>query len=1059
VLLVIGWLAGATAQAFTDGFEAYTNGTTFVAPTNGWQASSALVAVQTNSVIEGTNAVISPESTVLTNSVTPDITATNIVWTDYWVNPPRGEAPAVGVSTSATDSVRLFFDRAGYVNIDSNRTWIQCSRNVAGTPVTPITTQWVRVSVLVDYSRTNAAVFLNGGLLSTNIPLPGAMATNYHRVFWDNSGTSTGFLDSVSITPVWPEFATNSLTDLDDDGMLDAEELQVYGNLSTYHRPNIHLVTTNLTMGGSSGGSAVPAVDFTVRPNAGTNFIFNADPGYHVWDVLTNGSTVGSLLAGKGTIQAMYTNNAFSGDTTVTVQFKTNPIVRVVSTNVTVGGLGGGTVVPTTNVDVVVYPAIGTNFTMWANTGYHVYDVLTNGVSDGAALSGRYTGLATYTNSSLWTNTTVTVQFRSNFLVTASAGTGGSITPSPSVVVYPGTNLVIAITSSPAYVVATITNNGAPDVSYTGQKVVAYPLNNVQANTSLQVTFSYTSNRTVGASGDYPTLNAATAAALAGDTIQVSNGTYQLSAPVVITNRITLRGNTNSPGSVWVQAPTGVADMDCFQVRTNGVTIEGFLMTGATNGAEAAGSGYLNAGIMVGNDAASNQMAAVRVLTNLGNGTFLFNQYSNCTHGVYVMAATNCLVSQSEFLDNTMTGVWASVSTDARSNWWGTATGPGPVGPGVGSPISLYVVTMPWWESAARAARVIYTNAPGLQAALDLAVAGDVVWTTNGPYAGDLVIDRAVRFLTGFSLDGKITFSNNVTLTAAYTCTNAAVASNVTVSITTGGSLTAANLVIHGSGLVVGNGGTAHLSADGLTRTGNFTANQHWGTLVASTLDFSDNFETYSQGSALTLLGLNGWSATDDGVVVQTNTVASGTNAVILPPETEVDNTVSTLATRIWTDYRCRPVLGDVPATAATSNQSLRLSFDTNGWLVVDATNGWQLCSTNVMGGAAPQVSNQWVRISVFQDYQAKEQAVFLDGILVQQQLAFVGSNATAYTKLLQFNTCTASNAYMDAVYIGTNLPAGLASDINSDGVNDASDIHNDGKLTTRPRGTIFKIR
>lgn len=968
VLLAIGWLAGATAQAFTDGFEAYTNGTTFVVATNGWQASTAQVQVQTNTVSEGTNALISPESSVMTNTVTPDITATNMVWTDYWVKPPLGGAPDVGVSTSATDSVRLYFDMSGYINIDSNRTWVQCSSNVMGSAVTPITSQWVRVSVLVDYSRTNAAVFLNGELLYTNIPLPGAVATNCHRVFWDNSGTSTGYLDSVSITNVWPAFAIDPLTtDLDNDGMLDAQELQVYGNLTTYHRPNIHLVTTNLTTGASDGGTTVPAVDFTVMPNTDTNLTFNADPGYNVWDVLINGSPVGS------------------------------------------------------------------------------------------AISNRYTGQGFYNYAAISTDTTVTVQFKSNYLVTASADAEGSITPLSSVV-YPGSNLVFAITSSPAYVVATITNNGTPNNNYSGQKIVSYT-NNVQADTSIQVSFSYTSNRTVGASGDYTTLNAATAAAVAGDTIQVADGTYALSAPVVITNRITLLGNTNSPGSVWVQAPTNSVDMDCFQVRTNGVTIEGFLMTGATNGTGGAGSGYLNAGIMVGNDTASNQMAAVRVLTNLGSGTFLFNQYSNCSHGVYVMAATNCLVSQSEFLDNTMTGVWASVSTDARSNWWGDATGPGPVGPGTGCPISLNVVTMPWWFDAAHSARVIYTNAPGLQAALDLAGAGDVIWTTNGAYAGDIVINPAVSFMTGFTLNGRITFSNNVTLTAAYTCTNAAVASGVTVSLGTSGSLTTTNLVIDGSGLVVGNGGTAHLSADGLTRTGNFTANQHWGTLVASTLDFSDNFETYSQGTMLTLLGLNGWSATGDGVVVQTNTVASGTNAVILPPETEVDNTVSTLANRIWTDYRCRPVLGDVPATAATSNQSLRLSFDTNGWLVVDATNGWQVCSTNVMGGAAPKTSNQWVRISVFQDYQAKEQAVFLDGILVQQQLAFLGSNATAYTKLLQFNTCTASNAYMDAVYIGTNLPAGLASDINSDGVNDASDIHNDGKLTTRPRGTIFKIR
>jgi hypothetical protein len=971
--LLLVCLAVAPAQAFIDSFEAYTNGATFVVATNGWQASTNLVQVQTNVVEagEGSNAVILPQVSTFTNSASSDISdLRSVVWTDYRICPALGQPPAAGDMTNSSDSVRLYFDSTGYVGVESNRnTWVICSKNAAGnTAATQISNQWVRISVCVDYARSNAAVFADGELLRAYLPLPGTVATNYNRVLWDVL-SSTSYLDSVSITNVWPAFATNSVTDLDNDGMLDAQELQVYGNLTNYHRPTIHLVATNLTLGAPGGGTTVPAADFTVMPNTSTNFTFNADPGYHV------------------------------------------------------------------------------------------YDVLTNGVPVGTALSGRNAGQGSYNYAAITTDTTVTVEFRTNYLVTTSAGTGGNITPSAPIVAYPGTNLVFAITSSAAFVVATITSNGVPVTGGAfGQQFASYTLNNIQTNISLAVTFSYTSNRTVGASGDYPTLNAAVMAALAGDTIHVSNGTYTLTTPVVITNQIALIGNTNSPASVRVVAPVNGTDLDCFQVGTNGVRIEGFLMTGATNGVVGVGTGYLNAGIMVGNDAASNQMAAVRVLTNLGNGTFLFNQFSNCTHGVYVMAATNCLVSQSEFLDNTMTGVWASVSTDARSNWWGTATGPGPVGPGTGSPISLYVVTMPWWESAARAARVIYTNAPGLQAALDLAAADDVIWTTNGTYAGDIVIDRAVRFLTGFSLDGKITFSHSFTLAAAFSSTNATVANNVTVSIATGGSLTAANLVIQGSGLVVGGGGTAQLSADGYSLSGVFTANSTWATLVPSTLEFSDNFESYTRGMLLQAAGLRGWSATADNVLVQTNYAAS-TNALILPPKTEANNTVSTVQKRIWTDFRWLPILGDLSTDAATCNQSIRVSFDTNGWLAVDTTNGWVVCSNNVKGGEAPKASNEWVRVTVFQDYQAREQAVFLNNVLLRQQLAFVGTNAVAYDQLRHLNTGGDGNLYMDSVSIGTNLPAAMTGDLNGNDFSDALEIHLYGNLNTVHRGSVFKIR
>jgi hypothetical protein len=1062
-LLVLG-MAVTQAQALTDSFETYTNGATFEVATNGWQATTNLVQVQTNVVAagEGTNAVILPQVSTFTNSVSPDISdIRSVVWTDYKIRPALGLPPSVGDMTNSSDSVRLYFDIGGYVAVESNRNnWVICSSNGLGSPVsTQISNQWVRISVCVDYARSNAAVFADGELLISSIPLPGVVATNYNRVFWDVQ-VSTSYLDAVSITNVWPDFATNSITDLDNDGMLDAQELQVNGNLTTYHRPNIYLVATNLTLGGTGGGTTVPAADFTVMPNSSTSLTFNANTGYHVFDVLTNGGSVGAALVNRFAGQATYNYTAIATDTTVMVQFKTNPVFHVVSTNLTLGVPGGGTVAPTTNADFAVLPYTGTNFTIDANAGYHVYDVLTNGGSVGAAaLFGQYTAHATYTNSSITADTTVTVQFRTNFVVTSLAGTGGSITPSGTMVVYPGTNLVFAITSSPAYVVATLTTNTTQYAISPEQKVISCTLSNIQTNISMAVTFSYTSNRTVGAAGDYADIGPAVAAARAGDTIQVADGSYALTAPVVITNGMTLLGNTNSPASVRVVAPNSGADLDCFQVRTNGVVIEGFLMTGATNGTGGAGSGYLNAGIMVGNDASSNQMAAVRVLTNLGNGLFLFNQFSNCTHGVYVMAATNCTVAQSEFLGN-ITGVWASVSTEARSNWWGAVSGPGPVGPGSGDKVSLNVVTMPWWETAARAARVIYTNAPGLQATLDLAGAGDVIWTTNGAYAGDIVIDRAVRFMTGFSLDGKITFNHSVTLTETYSCTNALVASGAVVSLATSGSLATTNLVIQGSGQVVGSGGTAWLSADGFVMNGNFIANQTWASLVPTTLDFSDNFESYTLGMLLQAAGLRGWNATMDSVLIQTNYAATpGTNAVILPPETEVNNTVSTLEKRIWTDCRWLPILGDLATNAASSNQSIRISFDTNGWLAVDTTNGWLVCSNNAKARKAPCASNEWVRVSVFQDYDAGQQAVFLNGILLRQQLAFVGANASIYEKLRYLNTGTISNLYVDAVSIGTNLPPDMTGDINSNSISDALEIHLSGSLYVVMHGSIFKIR
>ena len=165
------WLTGGAAHAFFDNFESYTNGTTFMVATNGWQASTNGVQVQTNTVYDGTNAVIMPQVSTLTNVVSSDMRGASFTWMDCRILPTLGTLPAAGEMTNSSDSVRLCFvktsDTSGYMAIESNRdNWVICSSNAAGAAVaTQISNQWVRVSILADYSRSNAAVFVDGELL------------------------------------------------------------------------------------------------------------------------------------------------------------------------------------------------------------------------------------------------------------------------------------------------------------------------------------------------------------------------------------------------------------------------------------------------------------------------------------------------------------------------------------------------------------------------------------------------------------------------------------------------------------------------------------------------------------------------------------------------------------------------------------------------------------------------------------------------------------------------------------------------------------------------------
>ena len=73
-------------------------------------------------------------------------------------------------------------------------------------------------------------------------------------------------------------------------------------------------------------------------------------------------------------------------------------------------------------------------FTITPISGYHVVDVVVDSVSQGA--------VATYTFTNVQANHVISATFAANtgvtFTITASAGTGGTITPTRAVVVQPG---------------------------------------------------------------------------------------------------------------------------------------------------------------------------------------------------------------------------------------------------------------------------------------------------------------------------------------------------------------------------------------------------------------------------------------------------------------------------------------------------------------------------------------------------------------------------------------------------------------------------------------------
>ena len=79
------------------------------------------------------------------------------------------------------------------------------------------------------------------------------------------------------------------------------------------------------------------------------------------------------------------------------------------------------------------------------------------------------------------------------------------------------------------------------------------------------------------------------------------------------------------------------------------------------------------------------------------------NLFEHCSTAIMVdRVNTSLAVHYNRFNTVSTYGVQSTDPTktvDARQNWWGSATGPGPVGPGSGAPVSAYVDYSNWWTS------------------------------------------------------------------------------------------------------------------------------------------------------------------------------------------------------------------------------------------------------------------------------------------------------------------------------------------------------------------------
>ncbi|OGR05625.1 MAG: hypothetical protein A2511_03300 [Deltaproteobacteria bacterium RIFOXYD12_FULL_50_9] len=228
--------------------------------------------------------------------------------------------------------------------------------------------------------------------------------------------------------------------------------------LDIFGQPIQHIVNAEC----SAGGTITPSGSRSVIHGAAISFKITALAGYHISGVYVDGVNVGAVTE--------YQLPIVVADHTVRAEFDLEEHTVLVESS------GGGVVTPSGSIEVLHQEDLILAIT--PDPGFRVADVVVDGVSAGA--------LESYTLSNVTTDHTVQVVFESlTYVITATAGEHGSISPSGAVDVVDGSDATFSFTPQSGYRIAGVTVDGRQMGS-----LASYTFSNISAGHELNVTFS-----------------------------------------------------------------------------------------------------------------------------------------------------------------------------------------------------------------------------------------------------------------------------------------------------------------------------------------------------------------------------------------------------------------------------------------------------------------------------------------------------------------------------------------------------------------------------------------
>ena len=279
--------------------------------------------------------------------------------------------------------------------------------------------------VIVDGHSAGAVSSYTFSSIATNHNISATFAINTYTI-GATAGANGTISQPGSTTVNYGDNATYTITaatgyhvsDVIVDGKsVGAVSSNTFSSISDNHTISASFAINTYTISASAGtnGSISQAGTTTVNYNDNATYTITAATGYHVSDVIVDGHSVGAVSSN--------TFSSISDNHTISASFAINTytIAASAGTNGNISQAGTTTVNYGDNA----------TYTITAATGYHVSDVLVDGVSKGAVTS--------YTFSSIATNHIISATFApsciapvisacsSNISVNNTAGTCGTV--------------------------------------------------------------------------------------------------------------------------------------------------------------------------------------------------------------------------------------------------------------------------------------------------------------------------------------------------------------------------------------------------------------------------------------------------------------------------------------------------------------------------------------------------------------------------------------------------------------------------------------------------------